>query len=235
MTLIAGPHEPIAAFAGSPARAVPPVPAAPAAGVTWVRTRVPLPIDAGLPGVGRPTEIATFDGLPDRQEHIAVLFTGWRGAPLVRLHSECLTGDVFGSQRCDCGPQLNEAVSLMRDDGGIILYLRQEGRGIGLYNKLDAYRLQDSGLDTFAANRELSFADDGRDYASAARMLTALGVHEIRLLTNNPDKIGQLRAHGIVVSEVRPTGVFRNESNRRYLDAKRELAGHTLRVRHPAG
>jgi GTP cyclohydrolase II len=228
LTLIAGSHGPLAAFVGSPTRAVPPVPAGAVEGVARVRTRVPLPMNAGPSGAGRPAEVATFDGLPDRHEHIAVLFTGWRGAPLVRLHSECLTGDVFGSQRCDCGPQLNEAVSLMHDGGGIILYLRQEGRGIGLYNKLDAYRLQDAGLDTFAANRELSFSDDGRNYASAAHMLTALGVHEIKLLTNNPDKTRQMRSHGIAVSEVRPTGVFRTEANRRYLDAKRDLAGHTI-------
>lgn len=194
---------------------------------TTVRTRVPMPME-GEPGAGRAAEVVSFDGLPDGQEHLAVVFPGWQGAPLVRLHSECLTGDVFASQRCDCGPQLREAVTLIRRDGGILLYLRQEGRGIGLYNKLDAYLLQDGGADTFAANRMLDLAEDARDYTGAAGMLAALGVPAIKLLTNNPDKARQLRAHGVTIRQTVPTGVFVTDANRRYLAAKRDTAGHTL-------
>ena len=116
--------------------------------------------------------------------------------PLVRLHSECLTGDVFGSQRCDCGPQLREAIERITERGGYVLYLRQEGRGIGLYAKLDAYALQDAGLDTYQANLALGHAEDERDYTPAAQMLLALGASRVALLTNNPDKVEQLRDLG---------------------------------------
>jgi GTP cyclohydrolase II len=173
-------------------------------------------------------EVATFTGLHDHGEHLALLFGDYSETPIVRIHSECLTGDVFGSARCDCGPQLQEAVDLMRSHGGIILYLRQEGRGIGLYNKIDAYRLQDIGFDTFAANRKLSFHDDERDYWVAVQMLTALEIATIRLLTNNLDKARQLRSYGIEVVDILPTGVFTTESNRRYLRSKAEIAGHLL-------
>ena len=117
----------------------------------------------------------------------------------MRLHSECLTGDVFGSQRCDCGPQLREAVERIATAGGFLLYLRQEGRGIGLYAKLDAYALQDDGLDTYDANLALGFGADERDYTVAAQMLLALGVRRVALLTNNPDKVHQLERLGIEV------------------------------------
>ena len=123
------------------------------------------------------------------------------GTPLVRLHSECLTGDVFGSERCDCGPQLREGVEAVAATGGFLLYLRQEGRGIGLYAKLDAYALQDTGMDTYEANLALGHGEDERDYTAAAQMLSALGANSIRLLSNNPDKAAQLTAHGISVSE----------------------------------
>ncbi len=191
-----------------------------------VRTRVPIPVRPGQAAGWFNAEVATFEGLRDRKEHLALLFRGWSHTPTVRLHSECLTGDVFGSARCDCGPQLHEAMNLMQDGGGIILYLRQEGRGIGLYNKLDAYRLQDQGLDTFAANRWLNFRDDQRDYFVAAQMLLALGVRSVRLLTNNSDKASQLQKHGIRVVEIVRTGLFANDSNRRYLKSKRDIAGH---------
>jgi GTP cyclohydrolase II len=138
----------------------------------------------------------------------------------VRLHSECLTGDVLGSQRCDCGPQLREAVERIAAVGGYLLYLRQEGRGIGLYNKLDAYALQDAGLDTYQANVALGFGEDDRDYSVAAEMLVALGVHRIDLLTNNPDKVAQLRAAGIAVDGWVPTAVHRTPANAPYLAAK---------------
>jgi GTP cyclohydrolase II len=154
-------------------------------------------------------------------------------APLVRPHSECLTGDVFGSQRCDCGPQLREAVERIGADGGFLLYLRQEGRGIGLYAKLDAYALQDAGLDTYAANVALGRGEDERNYRAAAQMLLALGVDRIRLLGNNPDKALQLQACAIVVAERVRTGVHLSEANVRYLAAKRDHTAHTLDLAQP--
>jgi len=176
--------------------------------------------------------MVSFDGLCDGREHLAVLFgdPASEPVPLVRLHSECLTGDVFGSARCDCGPQLHESVRLMCAEGGIVLYLRHEGRGIGLFNKLDAYRLQDLGFDTFEANRALQFPDDLRDYQVAAQMLTALQVSAIRLLSNNPDKAYQLQVHGIDVRSQQSTGVFVTRANRGYLQAKVSRAGHQLRL-----
>ena len=131
-------------------------------------------------------------------------FPGAAEVPLVRLHSECLTGDVVGSTGCDCGPQLQETVGRLAEHGGVLLYLRQEGRGIGLYNKIDSYVLQDGGFDTFQANRLLGRGDDEREYGVAADMLRALNLCRVRLLTNNPDKVGQLRAHGIDVVDVVP-------------------------------
>ncbi|WP_454698574.1 GTP cyclohydrolase II RibA [Arthrobacter humicola] len=154
--------------------------------------------------------------------------------PLVRLHSECLTGDVFGSQRCDCGPQLREAVEKISATGGFLLYLRQEGRGIGLYSKLDAYALQDTGLDTYEANVALGHGEDERDYTAAAQMLGALGAASVRLLTNNPDKAAQLAALGISVTEQVPTGVHLSPANHAYLAAKRDRTAHTLVLPQPA-
>ena len=148
--------------------------------------------------------------------------------PLVRMHSECLTGDVFGSSRCDCGPQLREAVARISTRGGVLLYLRQEGRGIGLYNKLDAYALQDTGLDTYEANTALGFAEDARDYTAAAQMLTALGVDELDLLSNNPDKARQLHDLGVSVRRTATTGVFATDSNLRYLHAKVQHTHHDI-------
>jgi len=139
-----------------------------------------------------------------------------------------MTGDVFGSERCDCGPQLREAVERISAVGGFLLYLRQEGRGIGLYAKLDAYALQDVGMDTYEANRALGRGDDERDYRAAAQMLLALGVDRIRLLSNNPDKAGQLDLFGVAVTERIPTGVHVSDSNVRYLAAKRDHTKHTL-------
>jgi GTP cyclohydrolase II len=144
------------------------------------------------------------------------------------LHSECLTGDVFGSQRCDCGLQLNEAIEKLSEEGGYLLYLRQEGRGIGLYAKIEAYLLQTAGLDTFEANERLGFGDDERNYRCAAEMLCALGVKRIRLLTNNPDKVRQLVAFGIDVVATVPTGVYVNQHNREYLRAKAGKGQHSF-------
>ena len=147
---------------------------------------------------------------------------------MVRPHSECLTGDVFGSQRCDCGPQLREAVERIAETGGFLLYLRQEGRGIGLYAKLDAYALQDAGLDTYQANVALGHGEDERDYRAAAQMLRAVGVDRIRLVSNNPEKAVQLDAYGVTVAERVRTGVHLSEANARYLEAKRDHTAHTL-------
>jgi GTP cyclohydrolase II len=149
---------------------------------------------------------------------------------LVRPHSECLTGDVFGSQRCDCGAQLREAVERITDSGGFLLYLRQEGRGIGLYSKLDAYALQDAGLDTYEANLALGHREDERSYLVAAQMLRALGVSRTALLSNNPDKARQLGRFGVTVAERVPTGVHLSDTNARYLATKALRGGHTLDV-----
>jgi GTP cyclohydrolase II len=149
---------------------------------------------------------------------------------LIRLHSECLTGDVFGSLKCDCGPQLRVALQIIgANGGGVLLYLRQEGRGIGLANKIRAYALQDRGLDTVDANRRLGFADDERDYGVAAAMLRALGISEVRLLTNNPAKVAGLEAAGIKVAERVAHQMPANPHNADYLTAKRKRSGHLLR------
>jgi GTP cyclohydrolase II len=196
-----------------------------------VRTRVEVPLEVA-PGVFAASEIITFDGLADGGEHLMVVFGGAlsQSRPLVRLHSECLTGDVLGSARCDCGAQLREAITLMRAKSGLLLYLRQEGRGIGLYNKIDAYALQDEGMDTFEANRALNFDDDQRTYGVAAQMLVAVGHSDVDVLSNNPEKIRQLRESGVRVHRQRLTAVHLTAANRRYLKAKVELAGHTISI-----
>ncbi len=192
-----------------------------------------------LDGFATTARVFTFDGLVDGREHIALGLGARAGSPpppdataptLVRLHSECLTGDVFGSFRCDCGPQLHESVERITAASGYLLYLRQEGRDIGLYAKLDAYALQDTGLDTFEANVSLGFGLDERDYTAAAQMLHALGASRIKLLSNNPDKAVQLQRHGVTVDEEVPTGVSLSDANARYLAAKAHR-GHTLDLR----
>ncbi|MET7450295.1 GTP cyclohydrolase II [Streptomyces sp. NPDC005574] len=189
------------------------------------RVRVPLRFHDGY---AVDADLVTFHGLTDGREHLAIVLGDPGPVPLVRLHSECLTGDVLGSARCDCGPQLREAVERIAGRGGILLYLRQEGRGIGLYNKLDAYALQDQGLDTYAANTALGLPEDARDYTAAAQMLRALGVESLDLLSNNPDKAGQLRDLGMEVLDRVPTGVFTTAHNVRYLRAKVLQTQHTL-------
>jgi GTP cyclohydrolase II len=200
------------------------------------RTRVRIPLRFA-DGYAVTAQAVTFHGLADGEEHVAMVFgdpSTW-DVPLVRLHSECLTGDVFGSTRCDCGPQLREAVERIAATGGVLLYLRQEGRGIGLYNKLDAYALQDGGLDTYEANTALGFPEDARDYTAAAQMLAALGIDELDLLTNNPDKAHQLRALGVAVRGTTSTGVFATGSNLRYLHAKVEHTQHDIDLAGIAG
>lgn len=148
---------------------------------------------------------------------------------LVRLHSQCLTGDVFGSERCDCGEQLDAALTTIEKAGaGVLVYMFDEGRGIGLINKIRAYALQDQGQDTVEANHALGFAADMRDYGAGARILSALGVREVRLMTNNPDKVRQLEQYGLAVTERVPIEVAPGKSNRDYLRTKRAKFGHIL-------
>ena len=185
------------------------------------RARLPLEDVEGA-------QIIAFRETGTGEEHVALLIGAFGGEPpLVRLHSECLTGDVFGSLKCDCGPQLREALRLIAAaGGGLLLYLRQEGRGIGLANKLRAYALQDRGLDTVEANARLGFADDERGYESAAAMLAALGIDRVRLLTNNPAKIAGLEAAGITVAERVPHHMPTNPHNAVYVATKKAKSGH---------
>lgn len=184
-----------------------------------------------------PTEFGSFkvyvyESFVDKHHHVALV----KGKPdkkdaLVRVHSECLTGDVFGSRRCDCGPQLHAAMKLIGSSpSGVILYMRQEGRGIGLANKLKAYELQDKGLDTVEANKALGFKPDLRDYGIGAQILADLGLKNIRLLTNNPKKIVGLEGHGLKVVERIPLEVPPTKANKRYLKTKKEKMGHRIRV-----
>jgi GTP cyclohydrolase II len=202
-----------------------------------IRTQVEVPLRLA-DGHATSARVFSFDGLVDGREHLA-FGLGRRMAPrsaaddrvpLIRLHSECLTGDVFGSERCDCGLQLREALDRIAVAGGYLLYLRQEGRGIGLYSKLDAYALQDAGADTYDANLALGHDEDERSYVAAAQMLHALGVSRIALLSNNPDKARQLRSCGIIVVEQVPTGVYVSAANHRYLEAKVRRGRHTFEL-----
>jgi GTP cyclohydrolase II len=202
-----------------------------------IRTQVTLPLRFA-DGYVTDARVFTFNGLVDGLEHLA-FGLGSRAraippqgehatAPLVRPHSECLTGDVFGSERCDCGPQLREAVERIARAGGYLLYMRQEGRGIGLYAKLDAYALQDAGLDTYEANLALGYAEDERDYTVAAQMIHALGLTRVALLSNNPDKAAQLVRLGVTVTERVPTATHMSVANAAYLTTKAARGGHTF-------
>ncbi len=196
-----------------------------------VRNSVTVPLHFA-DGYSTTAQVFSFHGLADGKEHIALGLGDYASqqVPLVRLHSECLTGDVFGSQRCDCGAQLREAVEAITKAGGFVLYLRQEGRGIGLYEKLDAYTLQDQGMNTYEANRALGRGDDERSYIVAAQMLTALGVKRIDLLSNNPDKSEQIESLGIQVARHVRTGVHVSDANLAYLTAKAQQGAHTLDI-----
>lgn len=175
--------------------------------------------------------IVAFWNNRDEKEHVAIIkgdIIGGEDVP-VRMHSECLTGDVMGSLRCDCRDQLEAALKMIGQlDKGIVLYLRQEGRGIGLINKIRAYSLQDMGLDTVEANLALGFRDDERDYAVAAHMLKSLKVNSINLITNNPNKVDQLTQYGINVTDRIPHIMETNEHNRFYLETKAAKSGHFI-------
>lgn len=201
------------------------------AGALRIITRARLPVSAG-----EDAEIVAFRSTADTREHVALVIGEQCGdrPPLVRVHSECLTGDVLGSLKCDCGPQLDAAIEAMvehatQDGGwGALLYLRQEGRGIGLINKLRAYRLQDQGFDTVDANQRLGLPDEARDFPVAARMLELIGATTIRLMTNNPAKVKSLTDKGICVTERVQHQLPDNPHNVRYLATKRDRSGHLL-------
>jgi GTP cyclohydrolase II len=196
-----------------------------------IATRAKLPVDAC-----EAAEIVAFRSPHDMREHAALIIGRQCGdtVPLVRLHSECLTGDVLGSLKCDCGPQLDASLHAMaaeareNDGWGVLLYMRQEGRGIGIINKLRAYQLQDQGFDTVEANERLGLPDEARDFPVAARMLDLLGVRQIRLLTNNPKKVTSLEAAGVHITERVAHQLPENAHNARYLATKRDKSGHLL-------
>ncbi len=190
-----------------------------------IAARAKLPVSASAEA-----ELVAYRSAADAADHVALVVGKRNGSlPVVRLHSECLTGDVLGSLKCDCGPQLHEALHQIADaDWGVLLYLRQEGRGIGLVNKLRAYALQDQGYDTVDANIRLGFAVDARDFAVAAQMLRLLSIDAVRLLTNNPEKVAGLEAEGIAVAERLPLKIAANPHNARYLETKRDRTGHRL-------
>lgn len=195
-----------------------------------IATRARLPVTASADAV-----ITAFRSANDMREHVALIIGEHNSErePLVRLHSECLTGDILGSLKCDCGPQLDAALHAMAEDAktggwGVLLYMRQEGRGIGLINKLRAYQLQDQGFDTVDANQRLGLPDEARDFPVAARMLDLLGVRSIRLMTNNPKKVTALESAGVTISERVQHQLPDNPHNRNYLATKRDRSGHLL-------
>lgn len=194
-------------------------------------TRSDVPSVAFLPTVRGDFKIQVFHEATTGFDHVAVTLGDMKGPDpvLVRVHSECLTGDVFASTRCDCGPQLHAALDAIVEKGwGALLYLRQEGRGIGLHAKIQAYHLQDQGADTLDANLMLGHPADARDYAIAANILADLGVEQVNLLTNNPEKVDQLTKHGIKVASRTPLIVGVGAKNRNYLATKGERMGHHI-------
>jgi 3,4-dihydroxy 2-butanone 4-phosphate synthase/GTP cyclohydrolase II len=193
---------------------------------------VDLLAEARLPSEYGEFTVRVYSNTLDGCEHVAVIKGELdpTSPTLVRVHSECLTGDIFGSHRCDCGPQLHAALRRIEQEGrGVVLYMRQEGRGIGLANKIRAYALQEQGLDTVDANTQLGFEPDPRDYGIGAQILFDLGVRQMRLLTNNPKKRVGLTSYGLEVVDVVPLEIAPNEHNLDYLKTKRDRLGHVLR------
>jgi 3,4-dihydroxy 2-butanone 4-phosphate synthase / GTP cyclohydrolase II len=188
--------------------------------------------EAKLPSEYGDFTLKVFENTLDGKEHVAII-KGDIDADtpvLVRVHSECLTGDIFGSRRCDCGPQLHAALARIEQEGaGVVLYMRQEGRGIGLVNKIKAYALQEQGMDTVEANATLGFQPDPRDYGIGAQILSDLGVRKMRLMTNNPKKRVGLQSYGLEVVELVPLEIQANAENQKYLETKRDKMGHLLR------
>ena len=190
-----------------------------------------VPADAKLPTNQGDFRIRVFHDAESGLDHVALTLGEMEGPNpvLVRVHSECLTGDAFGSLRCDCGPQLNAAIRQIQEVGwGCIVYLRQEGRGIGLHAKIQAYNLQDKGADTVEANLLLGHPADARDYSIASKIIKAVGIHNVCLLTNNPDKVKQLTLNGTIVSERMPLIVGIGDENREYMAIKVDKMGHDI-------
>jgi 3,4-dihydroxy 2-butanone 4-phosphate synthase/GTP cyclohydrolase II len=193
---------------------------------------VTMVAEAKLPSDHGDFVLRVFENRLDGKEHVAIIKGDISdGNPvLVRVHSECLTGDIFSSRRCDCGPQLHAALEMIEREGrGVVLYMRQEGRGIGLVNKIKAYALQEQGLDTVEANTHLGFPPDPRDYGIGAQILHDLGIRQMRLMTNNPKKRVGLQSHGLEVVDLVPLEIEANEDNQQYLETKRDKMGHLLR------
>lgn len=196
--------------------------------------QVSLRADTLVPTEHGPFRMRAYRDLRNGVDHVALVATAPDGSlpsngALVRVHSECITGEAFGSLKCECGPQLRAAMDEVQQQGGVVIYLRgQEGRGIGLANKLRAYQLQESGVDTLDANLQLGLPADAREYTAAAEILNDLGLNQVRLLTNNPDKVAQLESYGVQISERVPLLVGVTEQNSGYLQAKRDRMGHML-------
>lgn len=189
-------------------------------------------VDVKLPTAYGNFELFAYKQNTTGQEHLALVKGVWKKDEpiLVRVHSSCLTGDIFGSCRCDCGPQLHKAMQMIEKEGkGVIVYMNQEGRGIGLLNKLKAYKLQEAGKDTVEANQELGFKPDERDYGVGAQILRDLGVSKLKLMTNNPTKRAGLIGYGLEIVEIIPLEIESNEHNRHYLQTKRDKMGHTIK------
>lgn len=195
------------------------------------RNRVILEAETTVPTSHGSFVFRSYREESNGNEHVAIISGTPGSQALVRVHSECATGEIFGSLKCECGPQLDSALDLIALHGGVVIYMRgHEGRGIGLANKLRAYRLQEDGVDTVDANRQLGLPDDSRDYTAAAEILKDLGIDAVRLLTNNPEKIKQLGELGINIADRVPLIVGENPENSGYLEVKRARMGHLLQA-----